>query len=67
MLQLTLQPTLQLMLQQTLQPTLPATLPTTQLMLPTSKAMPPQTPGIMQELNLLQYRPIAQKEASVNA
>jgi hypothetical protein len=52
---------------QTLQPMPPATSPTTQLMLPTSRETLPQTQGIMQELNLLQYMPIVQKEASVNA
>jgi hypothetical protein len=62
-----LQPTLQLMLWQTLQPTPPVTSPTMQLTLPTSRETPPQTQGIMQEINLLQYRPIEQKEASVNA
>jgi hypothetical protein len=67
MLQLMLHLTLQPMLRQTLQPTPPATPPTTQLMLPTSRETPPQTQGIMQELNLLLYRPITQKEASVNA
>jgi hypothetical protein len=67
MLQLMPQLTLQLMLQQTLQPTPLTTSSTTQLTLPTSREMPPQTQGIMQEFNFLQYRPIAQKEASVNA
>jgi hypothetical protein len=62
-----LQPTLQLTLRQTLQPTPPATSSTTQLMLPTPREVPPQSPGIIQELNLLQYRSIAQKEANVNA
>jgi hypothetical protein len=55
------------MLRQMLQPTPPAMSSTMQLMLPTSRETPPQTQGIMQELNLLQYRPIAQKEANVNA
>jgi hypothetical protein len=67
MLQLMLQLTLEPMLRQTIQPTPPATSPTTQLTLPTSRETPPRTQGIMQELNLPKYRPIAQKEASVNA
>jgi hypothetical protein len=57
---------LQLMLRQMLQPTPLETSSTTQLTLPTSRETPPQTQGIMQELNILQYRPIAQKGASVN-
>jgi hypothetical protein len=52
MLQIMLQLTLQPMLRQTLQPTPPAMSLTTQLMLLTSREMPPQTQGIMQELNL---------------
>jgi hypothetical protein len=59
-----LQLTLQLMLRQMLQPTPPATSLTTQ---PTFRETPPQTQDIMQELNLLEYSPIMQKEASVNA
>jgi hypothetical protein len=67
MLQLMLQLTPQLLLWQTPQPTAPATSPTMQLTLPTSTETPPQNQGIMLELNLPQYMPIAQKEASVNA
>jgi hypothetical protein len=36
-------------------------------MLPTFRETPPQTHDTMQELNLLQSRPIVQKEANVTA
>jgi hypothetical protein len=51
---------------QTLRLTPLAMSPTTQLTLPTFKETPSQTQDKMQELNLLKYKLIAQKEASVN-
>jgi hypothetical protein len=66
MLQLMLQPTLQPMPRQTLQPVPLVTSPTTQLTLPMFRETPSQTQDTMQELNLLLYRPIAQKETNVN-
>jgi hypothetical protein len=51
--------------QQMLQPMLLAMLLTTQPMLPTSRETPLQTQDTVQELSLLQSRPIVQKESNV--
>jgi hypothetical protein len=52
---------------QTLRPMLLATSSTMHLMLSTSKETLPQTQDTMQELNLLQSRPIGRKEANATA
>jgi hypothetical protein len=59
------QPTLRLMLQQTLRPMLLEMLLTMQPTLLTSRETSLQTQDTMQELSLLQSRPIVQKEANV--
>jgi hypothetical protein len=66
MLQLMLYLTLQPMPRQTPWPTPLETSATTQLTMPTFRETPSQTQDKMQELNLLQYKVTAQKEANVN-
>jgi hypothetical protein len=62
-----LQSILRLILQQTLRLMLLAIPLTMQPMLPTTRETLLQTQDTMQELNLLQSRPIVQKEATVIA
>jgi hypothetical protein len=54
------------MLRETPRPTPLAMSPTAHLTLPTFREMSLQTQDKMQELNLLQYKLTAQKEAGVN-